>query len=185
MEYQLQVANLTRQLPIIPIDSKTAIASFVLLGDDELSYAAAKALQPKLPTEFDYLVTMESKGIPLAHDLGLLTNHPHSVVLRKSVKGYMDHPLKTVVNSITTHHPQELVLNGNDEKLLQNKRVIIVDDVISTGSSMEAAESLLKQIGVKVVTKVAILAEGAAVNRSDITYLARLPLFNHDGSIKK
>ena len=71
MEYQLQVADLTRQLPIIPIDSKTAIASFVLLGDDELSYAAAKLLQPKLPTEFDYLVTMESKGIPLAHDLGL------------------------------------------------------------------------------------------------------------------
>ena len=96
----------------------------------------------------------------------------------------MAHPIKTVVNSITTQRPQELVLNGNDEKLLQNKRVIIVDDVISTGSSMQAAESLLNQVGAKVMAKVAILAEGAAANRSDITYLARLPLFNHDGSLK-
>ncbi len=89
--------------------------SFVLLGDDELSYAAAKELLSKLPKDFDYLVTMESKGIPLTHDLGLLTNHPHSIVLRKSIKGYMQHPVTTSVNSITTKHQQELVLNGDDE----------------------------------------------------------------------
>lgn len=185
MEYELQIAGLTRSLPLIQIDPHTAIASFVLLGDDELSYAAAQKLLPKLPTDFDYLVTMESKGIPLAHDLGLLTKHPHSIVLRKSIKDYMNHPVTTNVNSITTQHPQELVLNGDDEELLKQKRVILVDDVVSTGSSMQAAEKLLHQVGAQVIAKVAILAEGAAQERTDITYLAPLPLFNLDGSIKK
>lgn len=184
MKYQLQVAGLTRELPIMPINSDTAIASFVLLGDDELSYAAAQQLANQLPQDFDYIVTMESKGITLAHDINLLSHHRQSFVLRKSVKDYMSKPLTTTVDSITTQHPQKLVLNGDDATQLQGKKVVIVDDVVSTGSSMAAAEKLLKQINVQVVGKMAILAEGNAKNRSDITFLKPLPLFNLDGTEK-
>ncbi|WP_267202156.1 phosphoribosyltransferase family protein [Limosilactobacillus kribbianus] len=182
--YQLKLGSLTRKLPIIPISTDTAIASFVLLGDDELSRTAAKLIQPKLPTQFDYIVTVESKGIPFAHDLSLITKHPRSFVIRKSVKGYMRNPLEQSVNSITTKQEQELVLDGQDAQQLRGKKVLLVDDVISTGSSIHSAATLLEKAGSQVVGKVAILTEGDAAKRDDIIFLAKLPLFNLDGTIK-
>lgn len=184
LTYQLTIGDQTRNLPLIAINDDTAIASFVLLGDDVLTRAAAKLLLPKLPTHFDYLVTVESKGIPLAHDLSLLAGHPQSFVIRKSVKGYMRNPLTATVDSITTTHPQKLVLDSRDIQQLQGKRVVLVDDVISTGSSMHSAEQLLRKINCHVCGRLAILAEGKAAGRTDIQYLAPLPLFNLDGSVK-
>lgn len=184
MNYSITIGDTHRELPIMAISQDTAIASFVLLGDDELSNSAAKQLLPKLPKDFDYIVTMESKGIPLAHDLSLLTNHPRSIVIRKSVKDYMKDPLTTPVKSITTGKPQELVLNGEDARLIKGKKIILVDDVVSTGGSMKAASNLLQQVNANIIARVAILAEGDAAKRKDLIYLQPLPLFNLDGSIK-
>lgn len=182
--YQLTIGDQHRELPIVQISNDTAIASFVLLGDDAMSYTAAKLLLPKLPSHFDYIVTVESKGISLAHDLTLLSNHPHSLVIRKSVKEYMRHPLETHVNAITTSHEQKLVLDGNDAEKLRGKQVVLVDDVISTGGSIHAASELLDKAGCHIVSKMAILAEGAAAKRNDIQFLKPLPLFNLDGTVK-
>ncbi|KRM06224.1 adenine phosphoribosyltransferase [Liquorilactobacillus ghanensis DSM 18630] len=175
--YDLVIGKLRRNLPIIPINKTTAIASFVLLGDSELAHYAAQKLAGKLREPFDYLVTLESKGIPLAEELSQISQHPQFIVLRKSVKPYMTAPLKISVASITTTKQQLLVLDGNDAARLRGKRVVLVDDVISTGGSLAAAEKLLVQAGVKVVNKCAILAEGEAASRDDIIYLAKLPLF--------
>lgn len=182
MEYQLTIGNQTRRLPLVPVNATTAIASFVLLGDDALTYQAAQLLAARLTTPFDYLVTVESKGLTLTHDLSRLTNHPRSFVIRKSIKSYMQQPLTTTVKSITTAQAQTLVLDGADAAALQGKKVILVDDVISTGESLKAAESLLQQAGSTVVGKAAVLAEGAAQKRTDVTFLAPLPLFNLDGT---
>jgi len=178
--YQLQIGPMTRQLPVMAINESTAIASFVLLGDAELTDYAAHELVQRMPSEFDFLVTLESKGIPLAQELSRLTNHTQYVVLRKSVKDYMRAPLATPVSAITTSTPQRLVLDGTDADRLVAKRVVIVDDVISSGGSLSAAEELVEKAGAKVVGRMAILAEGDAVKRQDISYLAELPLFPVD-----
>ncbi|MFD1125276.1 phosphoribosyltransferase family protein [Lentilactobacillus raoultii] len=175
--YELTVGKLKRTLPIIPISKTTAIASFVLLGDAELAHYAAVQLAAKMPLPFDCIVTLESKGIPLAEELSRISGHPKFVVLRKSVKAYMVSPIQVAVSSITTTDQQKLVLDGTDADYLCGKRVILVDDVISTGGSLEAAERLLHQANAKVLAKCAVLAEGAAADRSDILYLERLPLF--------
>ncbi|MCH5464380.1 phosphoribosyltransferase family protein [Levilactobacillus tujiorum] len=175
--YELQVGPITRQLPILPINDTTAIASFVLLGDAELTDYAAQALAQKVPAEFDYFVTLESKGIPLAQELSRVTAHPQFVVLRKLVKDYMQGPLTVPVKAITTNVPQQLVLDGADADRLVAKKVVIVDDVISSGGSLNAARALVEKAGATVVGQVAILAEGDAVDRSDIAFLAELPLF--------
>lgn len=178
--YQLKIGPLTRQLPIVQISQDLAIASFVLLGDAELTDYAAAELVKLMPADFDYLVTLESKGIPLAQELSRLTNHPQFVVLRKSTKDYMRAPIKLPVNAITTSKPQELVLDGVDADRLVAKRVVIVDDVISSGGSLATARTLIEQAGATVVGQLAILAEGGAVSRDDIRYLAELPLFPLD-----
>lgn len=175
--YTLHLGPVTRDLPIVPISDHLAIASFVLLGDAELTDYAATALAKRLPADFDYLVTMESKGIPLAQEISRLTNRAHFVVLRKSQKDYMATPLSVPVTAITTSAPQRLFLDGNDATRLAGKRVVIVDDVISSGGSLKAAATLLDQAGAQVVGQVAILAEGDATDRQDIQYLAELPLF--------
>ncbi len=177
--YQLKIGPLERQLPLIRINPTTTIASFVLLGDAELTAYAADQLAQKLASvPFDYLVTMESKGIPLAQVLSDQTQHPHFIVLRKSVKDYMHAPLSEPVHAITTSADQELVLDGADAALLNGKRVVIVDDVISSGGSLNTARALLAQAGAIVVKQLAILAEGDAAKRTDIDFLAPLPLFN-------
>lgn len=176
--YELTIGPLKRELPLIKINPTTTIASFVLLGDAELTAYAAEQLSQKLKNiDFDYLVTMESKGIPLAQVLSDQTNHPHFIVLRKSVKDYMDAPLTESVHAITTSADQELVLDGADANLIRNKKVVIVDDVISSGGSLNTANALLKKAGANVVKQLAILAEGPAANRTDIDFLAPLPLF--------
>ncbi|NLR09709.1 MULTISPECIES: phosphoribosyltransferase family protein [Lactobacillaceae] len=177
-KFELKIGPLTRHLPILPINDTTAIASFVLLGDAELTDYAAQALAKRVPATFDYFVTLESKGIPLAQELSRVTNHPQFVVLRKSVKDYMLAPLTVPVTAITTSAPQQLVLDGADADRLVAKRVVIVDDVISSGGSLTAAKTLLEKAGAKVVGQLAILAEGEAANRTDIEYLAELPLFS-------
>ncbi|MCG0627130.1 adenine phosphoribosyltransferase [Lactiplantibacillus plantarum] len=135
--YQLTLGSLTRQLPLIRLNATTSIASFVLLGDAELTDYAARQLSQRLTTtKFDYLVTMESKGIPLAQALSQATNHPRFIVLRKNRKDYMQHPLIEPVSAITTSTPQQLVLDGTDAALINHKRVIIIDDVISSGGSL-------------------------------------------------
>lgn len=168
---------MTRHLPILPISEDLAIASFVLLGDAELTDYAAQALAKRVPAEFDYFVTLESKGIPLAQELSRVTNHPQFVVLRKSMKDYMMAPLTIPVKAITTNAPQQLVLDGADADRLVAKKVVIVDDVISSGGSLRAAKALIEKAGATVVGQMAILAEGDAVDRPDIAFLAELPLF--------
>lgn len=181
LNYPLQIGKLQRQLPLIDLNSELKIASFVILGDAEVTREAARLLAPHLPTELDAIVTMESKGIPLAHELALLTRHPRYFVIRKGVKAYMHNPYVTTVQAITTSEPQQLVLDGADALALKGQRVILVDDVISTGGSLKAGAQLLKECGATVITQAAILAEGDAVNRKDITYLKPLPLFNNKG----
>ena len=174
--YELNVAGVTRQLPIMQISDILAIASFVILGDCELVTAAAPLLAQKLP-KVDYLVTAEAKGIPLVHEVSRLLGLPYYIVARKSVKPYMAEPLVDEVVSITTQKAQTLCLDGKDALAVKGRRVAIVDDVISTGESLSAIERLLEKAGAEIVAKAAILAEGEAAGRGDIIFLEELPLF--------
>ncbi len=174
--YTLEVAGVTRQLPIIQISDSLAIASFVILGDCELVTQAAPLIEKQLP-QVDYIVTAEAKGIPLVHELCRLRKLPYYIVARKSIKPYMDHPLTDEVVSITTQKAQTLCLDGKDALLIQGKNVAIVDDVISTGESLSAIERLVEKAGGNIVAKAAILAEGEAAQRDDIIFLKELPLF--------
>ena len=174
--YELSVAGVTRQLPIMQIAPDLAIASFVILGECELVTKAAPLLEKKLP-EVDYIVTAEAKGIPLVQELCRLRGLPYYFVARKSIKPYMDQPLTDEVVSITTQKTQTLCLDGKDAMLLQGRRVAIVDDVISTGESLSAIERLVEKAGGSILARAAILAEGDAAKREDIIYLEELPLF--------
>ncbi len=173
--YTLEIAGLTRHLPIIPVNNEIKIASFVILGDTELVCRVAPELIKKMPP-FDVLVTAEAKGIPLAFEISRLLGMNY-IVARKSIKSYMENPVIEEVNSITTQKTQILSLNGDDIKQIENRRVAIVDDVISTGESVQAVARLIEKAGGKVVAKVAILAEGDAALNPDIIYLKKLPVF--------
>lgn len=176
--YQLNLGPLTRDLPLIRLNDDVTIASFVLLGDAQLTqYAASELAKLLQEMDFDYFVTMESKGIPLTQALSQITKRDRYIVLRKSVKDYMRTPMSTTVTSITTSQPQQLVLDGADAVQIRGRRVVIVDDVISSGESLRAATQLVTQAGAKVVDQLAILAEGEAADRPDVHYLAELPLF--------
>ncbi len=178
--YTLEVAGVTRQLPIMQISDHLAIASFVILGDCEIVTKSAPLIEEKLP-EVDFIVTAEAKGIPLVNELCRLRGLPYYIVARKSVKPYMSHPITDEVVSITTQKTQTLCLDGKDAMLLNGKRVAIVDDVISTGESLLAIESLVEKAGGNIVAKAAILAEGDAAQRDDIIFLKELPLFPLQG----
>ncbi len=174
--YPLKVAGVSRELPIIPISETLSIASFVILGDTELICAAAPKIIEKLP-EIDVIVTAEAKGIPLAFEISRLMKMPKFFVARKSVKAYMNDPVIDAVQSITTTDKQLLCLDADDAASIRGKRVAIIDDVISTGESIEAIERLVKAVGGIVTVKAAILAEGDAALREDILFLEALPLF--------
>lgn len=174
--YTLKVAGITRELPIMQISDSLAIASFVILGDSEIVTKSAPLIERKLP-EVDYIVTAEAKGIPLAHELCRLRRLPRYVVARKSIKPYMSNPITDVVVSITTQKKQMLCLDGKDAEMLKGKRIALIDDVISTGESLAAIERLVEKAGGRIVAKAAILAEGDAAKREDITFLEELPLF--------
>jgi len=173
--YTLNVAGLTRNLKICPVNEKLDIAAFVMFSDVELTVKTAAALIEKCQ-ECDVLVTAESKGIPLAYEMARQMGIPY-VVARKSIKLYMDNVISVDVKSITTENIQTLHLDGEKAEMLKNRRIIIVDDVISTGESLRAVEQLVEKAGGKIVGKVAVLAEGEAADREDIIYLEKLPLF--------
>lgn len=175
--YNLEIAGLTRELPIIPINEEISIASFVILGDTELVCKVAPLLIEKLPP-FDVLVTAEAKGIPLAFEISRILGMNY-IVARKSVKAYMDNPITEEVNSITTQKTQIVCLDGDDVEQVKGKRIVIVDDVISTGESVAAVERLINKAGGEVVAKIAILAEGDAAKRPDIIFLEELPVFSN------
>lgn len=173
--YKLSVAGIQRDLPIVKISDDLSIASFVLLGDCEMTCRSAEILNEKIP-EVDIFVTAEAKGIALIHEISRLRGMEKYVVCRKSKKAYMEGVKEVSVKSITTNNIQKLFLDKNDIALVKNKRVCLIDDVISTGESIDAIEKLVLKVGGNIIVKAAILAEGEAANRDDIIFLEKLPL---------
>lgn len=175
--YEIDVAGVKRQLPVVPISDSMSIASFVIFGDTEIVEPCARALAERLPEDIDYLITAEAKSIPLIYEMAKVMNMPRYLIARKSVKGYMVNPIVTKVHSITTQHQQILCLDEDDIQLIKGAKMAVVDDVISTGSSLAAVEHLVKAAGGEVAARAAILAEGDAAKRDDIIYLGTIPLF--------
>ena len=184
MEYKMTIAGLERALPLCKVTDDLYIAAFVIFGDPELTVAAAKELLEKAP-EYDYLITAEAKSIPLIHEMARQNSNQRYLLARKYPKLYMQDILTAKVRSITTDKEQVLYLDGNEARLMKDKRILIVDDVISTGESLHAIEELVKMAGGNVVGRMSILAEGDAIDRKDIIYLEKLPLFNADGTVKQ
>ena len=178
--YNMKIAGLDRALPLCPINDDLYIGAFVIFGDPELTTAASKALLEKAP-EYDYIITAESKGIPIAHEMARLAGNQKYFLARKKPKLYMTGVFEVTVNSITTEGEQKLYLDRADAEMMAGKRILIVDDVISTGESLRAIEELVIAAGGNIVGKMTILAEGDAQQRDDIIYLEPLPLFNKDG----
>ena len=181
--HKMKIAGLERELPICKVNDELYIAGFVIFGDPEITTACAKALLERAP-EYDYMITAEAKGIPLIHEMARLKNNQRYILARKGPKLYMNDIVSVSVNSITTAKEQKLFLDGEDAKRMKGKRILIVDDVISTGESLRAIEELVKTSGGEIVGKMCILAEGDATERKDIIYLEKLPLFNPDGTVK-
>ena len=184
MTYPMTVAGLKRELPLCKVSDTLYIGAFILFGDAELTVACAKELLARAPKDYDYLLTAEAKSIPLIHEMARQSGAEKYFVARKKMKVYLTNPLRVSVNSITTLSEQELILSGEDAAMLKSKRILIVDDVISTGGSLKAMEALVEQAGGTVAGRMAVLAEGDALLRDDIVYLGELPLFNADGTVK-
>ena len=178
----MKVAGLERKLPMFRVNDKISIAAFIIFGDVELTVNSARELLKKVP-EHDIMITAEAKSIPLIHEMARQSGVNDYVIARKKPKVYMSDVIEVSVNSITTHGEQKLYLGKEDADKLTGKRVLIVDDVISTGESLSALEALVERVGGNIVGKAAILAEGDAAARRDITYLEQLPLFDYDGNI--
>ncbi|MBQ8928439.1 MAG: adenine phosphoribosyltransferase [Oscillospiraceae bacterium] len=176
--YEMTVAGLPRKLKKCAVNDKLDIAAFIMFSDVEVTVESAKQLLAKVP-EFDVILTAESKGIPLAYEMARQSGRTY-VVARKSVKLYMQDVLSVEVKSITTAQPQVLHLDGDKAALLAGQRVLIVDDVISTGESLRALEALVREAGGTVAGEAAVLAEGDAAEREDIVFLDPLPLFFKD-----
>ena len=175
MTYTLNVAGLTRELPICRINDDLEIAAFIMFSDVELTVACASELLKRVP-DFDVILTAESKGIPIAYECARQSGKPY-VVGRKEVKLYMTDPIKVEVRSITTDHVQTLILSKEDVELIKGKKVLLLDDVISTGESLTALERLAEKAGGIITARAAVLAEGDAAERHDIIFLEELPLF--------
>ncbi len=182
MYYRMNVAGLERDLPICPVNENLYIAGFVIFGDQELTVACARDLLERAP-EYDYIITAEAKGIPLAHEMARQHGDAKYILARKGPKLYMRDIFSVTVNSITPAKEQKLYLDGADAALMQGKRILVVDDVISTGESLKALEALVEKAGGIICGRMAILAEGDAQARPDLIYLEKLPLFNPDGTI--
>lgn len=180
MEYKMKIAGIDRALPLCPLNDELYIGAFVIFGDPELTTACAKELLKKAP-EYDYMLTAESKGIPLVHEMARLAGNQKYFLARKKPKLYMRDIFEVEVRSITTEGSQMLYLDGYDAALMKGKKILIVDDVISTGESLKALETLVKEAGGTVCGKMTILAEGDAQSRDDIIYLEPLPFFDKNG----
>ena len=183
MYHRMNIAGLDRDLPICKVTDDLYIAGFVIFGDQELTVACAKALLEKAPA-YDYIITAEAKGIPLAHEMARQSGAKKYFLARKAPKLYMTGVFEVAVNSITTAKEQRLYLDTADAALMKGKRILLVDDVISTGESLRALEVLVEKAGGEIVGRMAILAEGDAQQRPDLIYLEKLPLFNPDGTVK-
>ena len=181
MTYEMHVAGLVRHLPICKLNDELSIGAFVIFGDVELTCACARELLKKAP-DFDYMVAPEAKAIPLIHEMARQSGRNEYFLVRKAPKLYMDGVFEVEVKSITTEAKQKLYMDGADAKKMNGKRILILDDVISTGKSLEAVEELVREAGGIVVGRMSILAEGDAVDRKDITYLEKLPLFDKNGN---
>lgn len=180
MNHRMTIAGCERELPLCPLNDDLMIAGFIMFGDPELTTACAEALLAKAP-QYDYMISAEAKGIPLVHEMSRLAGNRRYFVARKAPKLYMRDVLEVNVNSITTAKEQRLCLDGNDAALMKGKRILVVDDVISTGESLKAIEALVEAAGGIISGRMAVLAEGDAQYRSDIVYLEPLPLFDSTG----
>ena len=180
MFYTMTIAGIERDLPLCPISDKLMIGAFVIFGDVALTVACAAALVERCP-EHDVLITAESKGIPLICEMARIQGNRRYVLARKAPKLYMKDVFSAEVRSITTDHKQTLYLDGKDAEYMKGKRIVIVDDVISTGESLHALEELVNKAGGNIVGRMAILAEGDATRRDDLIYLEKLPLFTSEG----
>lgn len=183
MYHTMTIAGLQRDLPICRVSDELYIGAFVIFGDVELTCACAKALLDRAP-EYDYMITAEAKGIPLIHEMARQSGQNKYFLARKGPKLYMRDILDVAVHSITTAKEQHLYLDGADAALMKGKKILVVDDVISTGESLTAIEKLVEAAGGIVAGRMAILAEGDAQARDDIIYLEKLPVFNADGTVK-
>ena len=182
MVYRMKIAGLERDLPICKVTDSLYIAGFVVFGDQELTVACARELLKRAP-EYDYIITAEAKGIPLVHEMARQTNAPKYFLARKVPKLYMTGVFESTVKSITTEKEQHLYLDTADAEMIKGKRILIVDDVISTGQSLTALEVLVEKAGGIIAGKMAVLAEGDAQDREDLIYLEKLPLFHPDGTV--
>ena len=185
MTYPMNIAGLQRELPLCKITDDLYIGAFICFGDAELTVACASELLKLVePDSYDYLFTAEAKSIPLIHEMARQTGAKKYFIARKGAKAYMPDPLWVEDESITTAGKQKLFLGSDDAELIRGTRILIVDDVISTGGSLKAMEALINAAGGVVVDRLAVLAEGGAKDRTDIKFLAPLPLFNADGTTK-
>ena len=184
MTYEMDIAGLKRELPLCKVADDLYIGAFVMFGDVELTVHCASELLKRAP-EYDYIIAPEAKAIPLLYEMARQSAADRYFLARKSAKAYMSDVFEVQVKSITTAQVQKLVLDKADADFIRGKRMLIVDDVISTGESLQAIEELVDKAGGIIAGKMAVLAEGDAQDRDDIITLAPLPLFNPDGSIKE
>ncbi len=185
MKYKMNIAGLDRELPLCKVADNFYIGAFIMFGDAEITVACARELLARAPKDYDYLLTAEAKSIPLIHEMARQSGAKTYFVARKGMKVYLTDPVHVTVHSITTQHEQDLYLGSEDAALIRGKKILIVDDVISTGESLKAMEELVHQAGGTVAGRMAVLAEGDAQDRSDIIYLEKLPVFNADGTVKE
>ena len=185
MKYKMNIAGLERELPLCRVSDNFYIGAFIMFGDAELTVACARELLARAPKDYDYLLTAEAKSIPLIHEMARQSGAKTYFIARKGLKVYLTDAIHVTVHSITTQHEQDLYLGGEEAALIRGKRILIVDDVISTGESLKAMEELVAVAGGTVAGRMAVLAEGDAQDRSDITYLEKLPVFNADGTVKE
>ena len=184
MYHTMTIAGVQRDLPICKVSDDLYIGAFVIFGDVELTVKTAEALLKKAP-EYDYMISAEAKGIPLIYEMARQSGQNKYFLARKAPKLYMSGVFDVKVNSITKAKEQHLYLDKADAELMRGKRILIVDDVISTGESLAAVEKLVEEAGGIIAGRMAILAEGDAQNRDDIIYLEKLPVFHADGTIKE
>ena len=180
--YHMNIAGLDRDLPLCPLNDKLSIGAFVIFGDPELTVACARELLARAP-EYDYLLTAEAKGIPLIHEMARQHGDSTYMLARKAPKLYMTGVMEVKVRSITTAAEQKLYIDTADAEKMRGKRILIVDDVISTGESLHALETLVNEAGGIICGRMCILAEGDAQDREDLVYLEKLPLCTADGEI--
>ena len=180
--YRMNIAGLDRDLPLCPISDSLMIGAFVIFGDPELTTACAEELLKRAP-EHDFMISAEAKGIPLVHEMARLEGNKKYFLARKAPKLYMTDVFEAAVHSITTANDQKLYLDTADAEQMKGKKILIVDDVISTGESLKAIENLVEKAGGVICGKMTVLAEGDAQEREDLIYLEKLPLFDSEGNV--